>query len=127
MPKFTHLIDRIFQHYHWRNARAENEKNTGYAYPYPKDLSSAPLDRLESWIMKTAERFLASYRTCALCHQSNEQECFIVFTDTNGDFDIHVDCGAEYNNACSVDETTQYLGESHEGWRIRCQELDHAY
>jgi len=84
------------------------------------DTPDAPLNRFERALLFVARVLLERLRSCDLCHKSNEQEYFLQYSDG---YEVHVDCGAEYNDACSVDPTTQYLGETDEEWEARCRSL----
>jgi hypothetical protein len=84
------------------------------------EVPDAPLNRFERALLFVARISLEKLRRCDLCHKSNEQEYFLQYHDG---FEVHVDCGSEYNDACSVDPTTQYLGESDDEWRDRCRAL----
>jgi hypothetical protein len=80
----------------------------------------APLNRFEQRLLIIAKAVLEKLRPCDLCNRSNEQEYFLQYSDG---YEVHVDCGAEYHDACMVDPTTQYLGESDADWGERCRAL----
>jgi len=129
MKRIIRLVDRVFSYFYWRQSRAENRaKALWYAnVPNPTTLATrrgdtpdARLNRFEQRLLIIARVLLEKLRPCDLCGKRNEQEIFVQYSDG---YEVHVDCGAEYNDACSVDPTTQYLGESDADWRSRCHAM----
>ncbi len=126
MSLFTRITERVFSYYHWRNQRAKTrslkiELLSMEPIPSRRGMTpDAPLNLFERGLLIIARTTLEKLRSCDLCHRSNEQEYFLQYSDG---YEVHVDCGAEYNDACSVDPSTQYLGESDTDWEARCHAM----
>lgn len=129
MKRIIRLVDRVFGYFYWRQSRAKtrafalqraNVPNPTTLVTRRGETPDAPLNRFEQRLLIIAKVLLEKLRSCDLCTKSDDQEYFIQYSDG---YEVHVDCGAEYNDACSVDPTTQYLGESDADWRSRCHAL----
>jgi len=123
MKFFIRVLDYVFNRYHYQGKRAATRmspwgQERTYDAPPTRfgQIPDLPLNRLERCFLFLAKVSLEKLRKCDLCRKSNEQQYFIRFDSGH---EVHVDCGAEHNDACRVDPTTRYIEESDRDYDAR--------